>query len=581
LGALQKWAIGFASIGLTLLPKTDDQTPDQSEPRDRLDRRQIFAVATGATLGGSLATDSAAAQSESKSVVLDPSPGAADHIPLIQEAIDRLELQGGGRIDLGSGRYSCLSGPLRIDPTRTTLTGVGATLDFSRRQIGTSDPRCVLVIPKASSPQYGHAPYRLQGIKLIGSRRADGSVGIAFRADKPGLSSRLAVYNLDIAGFDTGILLEQGCYLTQFYSSSVRDCMTCVRMPPKQRDAGENISFFGCTLMNSHLAMDNAGGANLIFVASSINYVDLWYDGSGLVNFFGCWFEKQKPTSATPLFRVRGGSLLFQGGLMQVSGVNFESEPSNAAVFQIDSKYSRVVLDGISLWNVRSSAHALATGPGRLISRDVIGGSNKQVNGIPNASPRQDLFGGQGAFAGPRLGVEAVLSSDDPSDGPPHRARYGTLRLAPNDAGGGVRSALEILKGGGKGNPLTLSFYCPILPVRIPTVRFKWSVLRNGEPTPARVWAVMSAVQKIGYEPSGRPIIGANERLAMATLEAVVGPDPTAWADVFVDTMMTDEHSESDGFTSDWVTHLCLTLNMVDLPTDCTMRIASLEAYAV
>jgi hypothetical protein len=561
------------------MAETNEQPTDRQMPQPGFDRRQLFTVATGATIGASALADSVSAQAATNSASLDPSPGIADHIPMIQEAIDRLELQGGGRVDLGSGRYSCLSGPLRIDPTRTTLVGAGATLDFSRRQIGTDDPRCVLVIPKASSSQYGHAPYRLEGIKLIGPQRATGSVAIAFRADKAGLSSRLAVYNLDIAGFDTGILIEQGCYLTQFYSSSVRDCMTCVRMPPKQGDAGENISFFGCTLSNSRLAIDTAGG-NLIFVASSFDYVDLWYDGTGLVNFFGCWFEKQKPNSAAPLFHVRGGTLFFQGGLMQVSGINFEKVPSNAAVFQIDSKYSRVILDGILLWNVRSSIHALAAGPGRLISRDILGGGNKQVDGIPNASSRHDLFGGQGAFAGPRLGVEAVLTSDDPSERPPHSAHYGTLRLAPGDGRGGP-PALEVLKNGGKGNLLTLSLYCPIQPIRIPTIRFKWSVSRSGDLQSARFWAVMSAVQKIGYEPNGRPIVGASEWLAMATLDATLGPDPNAWADVAISTMMTDEHSESDGFTSEWVTHLCLTLNLIDLPVESILRLADLEAYAL
>ena len=57
--------------------------------------------------------------------------------------------------------------------------------------------------------------------------------------------------------------------------------------------------------------------------------------------------------------------------------------------------------------------------------------------------------------------------------------------------------------------------------------------------------------------------------------------DPTAWADVVIDTMMTDEHNESDGFTAEWVTHLCLSLNLVDLPLSSTLRLANLEAFAV
>jgi hypothetical protein len=526
-----------------------------------------------------MSTSSADAQAADRSVLVIPSTGAADQIPIIQAAVDRLELTGGGRIDLGSNRFMCLSGPLRVDPTRTTLVGTGAVLDFSRRQIATNDPRCVLIIPKASSPQYGHAPYRMEGIKLVGPRLTARSIAIAFRADRQGLSARLALYNIDIAGFDTGILIEHGCYSTQFYSCSIRDCATCLRMPPNQADAGENVAFFGCSLFNSHMAIDNAGGCELIFVATSFDYVDLWYDGSGIVNFFGCWFEKQKPSSDAPLFRVRDGILFFLGGLMQVSGVNFEPQPSNGAVFQIDSKHARVVLDGMFVWNARSSSYALSTGPGRLISRLMVGGGNKLVNGIPNASSRHDLFGGQGAFNGPRLGVEATVSSDQ-SDSTPHSAHYGVLRLAPAD-GRSSRPSLEIVKGGGGGNVLMASFFCPVQPVRIPTVRFKWSALRKGETVPSRFWAVVSAVQKIGYEPNGRPIIGANEPLALVTVEVAIGEVPTAWADVAIDTMRTDDNSESDGFTSEWVTHLRLDLNLTDLPSDSVLRIANLEAYAV
>jgi hypothetical protein len=40
----------------------------------------------------------------------------------------------------------------------------------------------------------------------------------------------------------------------------------------------------------------------------------------------------------------------------------------------------------------------------------------------------------------------------------------------------------------------------------------------------------------------------------MATLDAMIGPQATPWADLLIDTMMTDERSESDGFTSKWVT---------------------------
>src|SRR5258708_3583645 len=115
----------------------------------KVDRRGVLGAATAATLGATMSAHPAGAQAADRTVLLIPSTGASDQIPIIQGAMDRLELTGGGRIDLGSYRFTCLSGPLRVDPTRTTLVGAGAVLDFSGRQIATNDPRCILIIPKA------------------------------------------------------------------------------------------------------------------------------------------------------------------------------------------------------------------------------------------------------------------------------------------------------------------------------------------------------------------------------------------------------------------------------------------------
>jgi hypothetical protein len=68
---------------------------------------------------------------------------------------------------------------------------------------------------------------------------------------------------------------------------------------------------------------------------------------------------------------------------------------------------------------------------------------------------------------------------------------------------------------------------------------------------------------------------------AVLSSDAVVRPDSTARADVSIDTTMIDEHRESDGFTAERVSHLCFSLNPVDLPTQSTMWLAGLEAHAI
>ena len=45
--------------------------------------------------------------------------------------------------------------------------------------------------------------------------------------------------------------------------------------------------------------------------------------------------------------------------------------------------------------------------------------------------------------------------------------------------------------------------------------------------------------------------------------------------------MQIGNNSEADGYSSGWVAYLRLDLNFTDLPNDCVLRIAELEAYAV
>jgi hypothetical protein len=68
---------------------------------------------------------------------------------------------------------------------------------------------------------------------------------------------------------------------------------------------------------------------------------------------------------------------------------------------------------------------------------------------------------------------------------------------------------------------------------------------------------------------------------AVLSSDVVVRPDPTACADVSIDTTMIDKHRESDGFTAERVSHPCFSLNPVDLPTQSTVRLAGLEAHAI
>jgi len=94
-------------------------------------RRGLLFGAAGALLVGDLGKASGTELKPGIVKRLYPDPAVLDHGKLIQAAIREVEQGGGGCIELGFGTYKCPTAPIFIDPTKTSLVGDRATLDFS------------------------------------------------------------------------------------------------------------------------------------------------------------------------------------------------------------------------------------------------------------------------------------------------------------------------------------------------------------------------------------------------------------------------------------------------------------------
>jgi hypothetical protein len=535
-------------------------------------RRNLLLGAAGVLLFPEVARAGSAAAAAHVFIRLTADPAVTDHGAMIQSAIHDVEQAGGGRIELAHGVYNCPSGPIYLDPTKTTLEGDRAVLDFSQASAAGSDAAGLIVEPPESATQYGQATQRIAGIVLRGPGMRSGFCAILFRAETPAYSSRIALYNVEVSDWQDGLRFEDRAYLIQIYSSTIRGCGTCVMIPPNLQDAGENITFYGCTMGAGPLAINNQAGFELNFFGTSFDFVDQWYRGDGQVNFYGCHFEKQKPVTAAPLFDVKGrGTLNFHGGFMMVSGRDFDPSPKNTAVFQLESVLSRVTLNDVFVYNLRAAGGALAAGPGRLVVRNLLGGSNREIDPTPLDGDQADLFGGTGAFAGTEILLEAAVYSDG-ADASAVQAHYGGLSVA--------NGALNVMKTGGKGNEFCLRLFCPVAPLRLPSVRFQWQPSGSATDRPS-VWVTMLAVQKIGQDPLGRARIGARQVLGpMLTLT----PDFTGaadWQDEAIDTIRLPLLTDNDGCTSEWVTHLCLKIEMIELAENTGLLIRNLRAFAL
>jgi hypothetical protein len=498
-------------------------------------------------------------------------PGLSEHGAMIQAAIDARERDGGGRIYLAPGRYICGQRPIYLDPTRTSLSGDGATLDFSQTQ----SEAALVVASRPGAAAYGQATQSITGIALRGPGPERAMAGILCRTETPGLSSRITLRELDIEGFADGMRFADRAYLIQIYSVAIRSCVNAVMIPENLQDAGENISFFGCTLSASDVAIGNQGGFELNLFGCSLDFTAQWYRGSGLVNFYGCHCEMAAPKTAEPLFDVTDdGVLQFHGGSIMVSGNGFDPSPPNLAVFRLAGVRARAILNGVSVYNLRAAGGALAVGDGRLITRDLLGGPVRQISAVPMRGDAADLFGGAGRMEGGVIQIEADVSSSADDRGR-YEAKYGAMA----QAGG----ALVVSKSGGVGDELLARLFCPVGRLRMPILTMQWRVAGGGEgpvggPVGGPVWVTLLAVQKIGADRLGRAVLGASAPMGpLRTLNPAPGG---GWSGLEIDTLSLDPSDAADGCVPVWATHLCVRLELINLPQGAAFMIRDLAAYA-
>jgi len=521
-----------------------------------VERRGLLALSAGALLLGG--TAKAAQQTR-----LQADPTLGEHGAMIQAAIDVSERAGAGRITLAPGRYICGRGPIFIDPTLTTLSGDGAMLDFSQAH----GEAALVVASRPGSAAYGQATQSITGIALRGPGPGGAMAGILYRTRTPNLSSRITLRELDIAGFTDGLRFEDRAYLIQCYSLAIRDCANALMIPQNLQDAGENISFFGCTLSNSNIAINNQAGFELNLFGCSLDFIKQWYHGGGLVNFFGCHCEMAAPVSPQPLFDVTdNGVLEFHGGSIMVSGHGFDPSPPNIAVFRLGGVRSRAMLNGVSVYNLRAAGGALAIGDGRLITRNVLGGPVRQISLVPMRGAAADLFGGSGQMQGGVILLEADVSADATGDFTRHQAKYGAMA----QTGG----ALVVSKTGGVGDELQARLFCPVAPLSMPVLTLQWR-LAGGATGP--VWVTLLAVQKIGTDALGRAIIGAAQPMGpLRALSPAAGAD---WTSLEIDTLALDPNDATDGCVPVWATHLCVRIELINLSQNAAFMLRELAAY--
>jgi hypothetical protein len=509
-------------------------------------------------------------------------------MPALQYAVDFIaEERGRGVLDFAGGRYTCVGGPLVIDPVRTGLRGNGAQLTFKG-----GAPAAVVCRVHPGSPQYGHAAFAWEGLELVGPGSNAGMDGILFDTPTPALSSRVLGIGLAIHGFRAGLKMANRAYGAKFIGLDVYDCATCVEFLGNTEDAGENISFVTCSLFNSGVAVLNTGGAELFFYGCSLDYCSRLYIGQGLANFVSCHFEIAQPGTADqiPFELTDAADLIIDGGTLLISGVDFHHGGLQAYMFLTHNRYSRVWLRNVAGYNWRTATGALLGGAGRMECEGLTGGGNRQIPAVTKRDTVHNLFGVGGNFEGPEIAVDCWLTGgsrridrhtvvwDNAGQ------EYGRAGLAISDrfAAQGKRSLRFTRTGVGGGTASTVFFASPIRTRASAGLEVSWRLpLHVGAAGAPTLYFQAMFVRMIGVDGAGIPMLG--ESLLLGEVDRAVNlstgmPD---FEQISFTTTYSDPGNPSDGYAPEWTTHLLLAMNPFNMPAGIEIFIDTLAAYAL
>ena len=489
--------------------------------------------------------------------------GRADDAPAIQSAINALGAQGGVLL-LGARTYRLGRG-ITIDPTRISISGARAVLDGRGLPDGSS---LLTITAPAGAPQYDHAPQFVEGLILRGRGARTPTRGITCATATPALSSRIALRNCVVAGFGTGIDFGARTYLCQGYSLQVQGCGTGLAFTSGD-DAGECLSFHGCSIFNSDVAVANRHGASLAFHGCAFDYCRQWFVGSGLNQFFGCWFEKQRPEAAEDIpFDLVAGDLILHSGGIQVSGIGFAQGSRNSHMFMARDRLSRIVIRDCFAWNWRSASGVLAGGEGSIAIDGLAGQGNRHIPAILKDDRRHNVFGDAGRFATEELLLPCWIAGAGTVRAGPHAIRWeaggqafarGEAALTTTRPRNGPR-CLRIAKGIGPGTDFAFHAAAPIRPGQGFGAALWYRVEGPGPLGP--LWFQIFWARHLATDTHGAMRFGETELWGeVQTPDA--GAQLAEWQEVRFNSRSLDQTSAASQEAPAWATHVLISISMV------------------
>lgn len=294
--------------------------------------------------------------------------GVTDDTAAIQAAHDYIVSTGRqGTLLMPSGVVCKCNSGLVLNVSFVRFNGQSSQLDFS----GMGPGIAITVTGNGTGTPYSQAVSGLSHVDILGP--GGGSLvtdALHFTTITEAGTAQIMVEAVVVHGFHVGHTLINNAYCINFYGCAIYNCGTCTTQPAGATNAGERITYSGCTLFNSGEGVDmqnSTGEYHFINCSFDYNAGHFYVNGGALV-LTDCHVEGN--SYLQPPIRVggaNGSSFSWKGGELLCTGSN--TVPM--VLCQVAAlKGGGAFIDGVFQHNLGSSVY-FATGTGLVKNENV------------------------------------------------------------------------------------------------------------------------------------------------------------------------------------------------------------------
>lgn len=461
-----------------------------------------------------------------------------------------------------------------------TFTGGGwADFEVTTLDIVDTYVEAAVRVTRDGSPEHYPIMQPLAGVELAGPGLNSGLVGIEYQSYDDLDGNVAMVRDTSIQGFQTGVVMRNGAYLTVFENVNIFGNSRGVYFPSGPKNAGENLRFYGGGIYNNTIGIDNPGGSEMTLHSTALDYcTQAIVRNTGRIELHGVHAEMHNPsTLGKPLFEcVNRGRILWYGGMFLGAGsIGSAPEPP----LRVEGPRCSIEFYGTELYNLASSDYVVASGLGTIRAY------GWQNNGNPNLglrlvsrAPGMDVLASAGGFevvsgmpftgrlgdAG--IGLEGGFWPDSGATVTDKwNSNHYTAAPSTDYARTGSRSLKVSKVGVGNGTSGQLGFLIPVQRGQDVLGEMYFLFPHAVGTGTVQLYHRLYWCRVVGYDSYGRPQFGHGHVFKGEVDLTVPLEGSSTWIRRSISSTYTTDESPASG-APEWATHLAVIMDHGSLP---------------